>query len=182
MSAIAEAVAQCWGSKTNERVIEYCRHNNLSADGLRLAVLIQRIIPADISAVAFSLHPASGSPEQVVINASWGLGESIVSGRVNPDMYVLRKADLNVVERRIEEKHTMVVLARSGTREMRVPRFFRKQPALTDRQTIEIAELAMSLEERMKYPVDIECAFDGDDLFLLQCRPIATTDPKRRPI
>ena len=174
VGAIAKAISQCWGSKTNKRVLEYCRRNNLSAGGLRMAVLIQRMVPADISAVAFSLNPVSGCPEQVVINAGWGLGESILSGRVNPDMYVIHKADLAVTTRNIEEKHTMTVPAESGTREISVPRFFQKQAVISDRQVLEIAELTISLEGRMGYPVDIECAFDVDELYLLQCRPITT--------
>ena len=93
-------------------------------------------------------------------------------------MFIIDKSDLTVTERKIGDKQTMTVPAERGIREIGIPRFYRKHPAITDRQAIEIAALTISLEKQMGYPVDIECAFDVDDLYLLQCRPITTAGPR----
>ena len=107
-----------------------------------------------------------------MINATWGLGESLVCGTITPDAYRVRNADLRLTRRDIGEKQRMTVAIPEGTREVDVPRLLRRQPALDDAQAIEMAQLARSLDEAMGYPVDVECAFSGGRLYLLQCRPI----------
>jgi pyruvate,water dikinase len=177
--AVAEAVARCWASATAERALEYRRRQGLPLEGVGLAVLVQELIRADVSLVVFSANPLSGSRGEVVINASWGLGESVVGGTVTPDTYVLRKADRAVLSRQIADKARMTVLAPSGTREVDVPRVLRAQPTLDDAGARLVAELAVTLEATMGWPVDVECAFAGDRLYLLQCRPITTLGAHR---
>jgi phosphoenolpyruvate synthase/pyruvate phosphate dikinase len=132
------------------------------------------LVAADVAAVVFSANPVTGDRDEVMINASWGLGESIVGGTVTPDTFIVRKSDLAVVGRIIAEKQRMTVSAPGGTHEVDVPRFLRNTASLSDEQVIEIAELTLTLEGTMKYPVDVECAYAGGDLYLLQCRPITT--------
>jgi len=110
----------------------------------------------------------------VIINASWGLGESLVGGTVTPDTFVVRKSDLAVTSRGIAEKGRMTVPVPGGTREVDVPRFLRNEASLAEEQLIEVTRLALSLEATMGYPVDLECAYAGGDLYLLQSRPITT--------
>jgi phosphoenolpyruvate synthase/pyruvate phosphate dikinase len=172
--AVAEAVVRCWDSARAERALEYRRQQGLSTDGVRLAVLVQQLIRADVAAVVFSANPVTGARDQVVINASWGLGESIVGGTVTPDTYVVRKRDLAVDSRRIADKRRMTVSVPGGTEEVDVPRFLREQPALDDARAAAMARMALDLESSMGWPVDVECAFQGDQLYLLQCRPITT--------
>ena len=114
----------------------------------------------------------TGCDEEVMINASWGLGESLVGGTVTPDTYVVRKLDLAIDGRNIAEKRRMTVLARRGTQEVPVPRKHQKVPSVDDGQVVELACLSVALETAMGWPVDIECAYRGRDLYLLQCRPI----------
>lgn len=177
--AVASAVQRCWASAGASRAIEYRRRQNLRDDGVRLAVLVQHLVPADVSAVAFSANPLTGCRDEVVINASWGLGESIVGGTVTPDTYVLRKPDLAVTSVQIAEKRRMTVPVPEGTREVDVPRLLRSRRALTDEQAAEIGALARSLEATMGWPVDVECAFRDGTLFLLQCRPVTTLSAAR---
>ncbi len=141
-----------------------------------LAVLVQKFIPADVSAVVFSANPVTGGFDEVMINASWGLGESVVGGTVTPDSYVVDKATLKVVERQIGDKTRMAVPAPEGTEEVDVPRFLRTRPALEDSQVVELAQLAVALESAMGWPVDLECSYHAGKLYLLQCRPITTMD------
>jgi pyruvate,water dikinase len=127
----------------------------------------------------FSANPVTGNRDEVMINASWGLGESIVGGTVTPDTYVVRKADMAAVSRHIAEKRRMTVMVSDGTREVEVPRFLRMQPTLTQEQVVEMAHLGMALERRMGHPVDVESAYHARKLYLLQCRPITTLGGSR---
>ena len=174
VDAVSEAVLRCWASVCSERALAYRQGQGLSVAGVRLAVLVQQLVPADAAAVVFSANPVTGSRHEVVINAGWGLGESIVSGTVTPDTYIIRKADLAVMTRDIAEKRRMTVLASAGTQEVPVPRQRQRVPSIDDGQVIELARLAMALEMTMGWPVDIECAYQGQALHLLQCRPITT--------
>ncbi|HLE28635.1 MAG TPA: PEP/pyruvate-binding domain-containing protein, partial [Anaerolineales bacterium] len=126
------------------------------------------------SAVVFSANPVTGNRDEVMINASWGLGESIVGGTVTPDTFIVRKSDLAVINRVIADKQHMTVSAPGGTREVDVPRFLRNAASLTDEQVVEMAKLALTLEVTMEHPVDVEGAYAGGELYLLQCRPITT--------
>lgn len=141
-----------------------------------MAVLVQEFILADVSAVVFSANPVTGSPDEVVINASWGLGESVVGGTVTPDSYLVHKETLNVLERQIADKRRMAVPALEGTEEIDMPRSLRTRPALEDSQVVELAQLAVALEATMGGPVDLECSYHAGLLYLLQCRPITTMD------
>jgi len=174
LEAVADAVVRCWQSLRSERALEYRRQYDLSVDNICLAVLVQQMVVADVSSVVFSANPVTGSRNEVVINASWGLGESIVGGTVTPDIYRVQKTGLLVMERQVSDKGRMTVSIPGGSREVDVPRLLRSQSTLDDKKVVEMARLAISLEERMGWPVDLECAINGDHLYLLQCRPITT--------
>ena len=172
--SIVEAVTRCWESARSARALEYRRQQGISVERPQLAVFVQQLVAADVSAVVFSANPVTGSNDEVMINASWGLGESIVGGTVTPDTFIVRKSDLAITGRLITEKQRMTVSVPGGTNEVDVPRFLREEASLNDDQVIEMARLALTLEATMTYPVDIECAYAGGDLYLLQCRPITT--------
>lgn len=171
---VIEAIELCWASARTEQVLSYRRQHGLSSHETLLSVLVQELVYADVSAVMFSANPVSGSRDEIVVSASWGLGESIVGGTVTPDHWVVRRDDFAIVEQRIGGKERMTVPAPGGAREVGVPRLLRGQKSLTDEQVHEIAQLGASLEAYMGWPVDVECAFAGGELYLLQCRPITT--------
>jgi pyruvate,water dikinase len=100
------------------------------------------------------------------------LGESIVGGSVTPDAYTVIKDSLKLKSTKIGDKKRMTVLGEVGTHEVGVPRLLRTKPALSELQAGEIARLARSLEQQMGWPVDVECAYQDEQLFLLQCRPV----------
>ena len=172
--AIIQAVTRCWESAYSERALEYRRQQGLSVERPQLAVLVQQLVASDVSAVIFSANPITGSREEIVINASWGLGESIVGGTVTPDMFVVRKSDLAVIQCVIADKQRMTVSAPGGTHEVEVPRFLRNEVSLNGEQIVELAKLALTLEATMARPVDVECTYAAETLYLLQCRPITT--------
>jgi len=173
-TAVADAILRCWQSSLAERVTEYRRRYGLRLDGVGLAVLVQQLVAADSSAVIFSANPVTHNRDEVVVNASWGLGESIVGGTVNPDTYTIDKQSLRVTASEIATKDKMTVMVPEGTKEVAVPRFMKSKPTLSEEQLIAMASLAIALEEQMGWPVDLESAYQGDDLYLLQCRLITT--------
>jgi pyruvate, water dikinase len=172
--AILQAVTRCWESARSEQALHYRRQQGLSVERPQIAVLVQQLVASDVSAVIFSANPITSNRDEIMINASWGLGESIVGGTVTPDTFIVRKSDLAVLQRIIADKQCMTVSAPGGTHEVDVPRFLRKTSSLNDEQAIEMAKLALTLEATMAYPVDVECAYAGGELYLLQCRPITT--------
>ncbi|MCB9432217.1 MAG: PEP/pyruvate-binding domain-containing protein [Ardenticatenaceae bacterium] len=174
VEAIVQAIAQCWESAHSERALAYRRQQGLASERPQIAVLVQQLVAADSSAVVFSANPITGSRDEIMINASWGLGESIVGGTVTPDTFVVSKSDQTISSRIIADKQHMTVSVPGGTSEVDVPRFLRSQASLNDEQVLEMAQLALTLEQAMGYPVDIECAYAGGELYLLQCRPITT--------
>jgi phosphoenolpyruvate synthase/pyruvate phosphate dikinase len=107
--AVAEAVVRCWTSVRTARALAYRQRHGSSVAGARLAVLVQQLAPAAASAVVFSANPVTGSDDEVMINASWGMGESLVSGTVTPDTYIVRKSDLAIGFRDIAAKRRMTV-------------------------------------------------------------------------
>ncbi len=172
VEALLEAIRRCWLSAEEARVLEYRAHRGLRMGGL--ALLVQEMVPADAAAVVFSRHPA-GSTDEILINAIYGIGESLVSGTTNPDTWTLRRSDLSIMGTVIGEKATMTVQdGEIGTREVPVMRTLRRRTCLTPRQVEELGGLALKLEATMGWPVDLECAFHRGNLYLLQCRPITT--------
>lgn len=177
VDALQDAVRRCWASAQVDRVQAYQQRQG-GAVATALAVLVQAIVPADAAFVAFSANPVTGAADEVVINASWGLGESVVSGTVTPDTYVVGKADRAIRSQSIADKPWMTipapVTAGAGVELVATPRFLRKQPALTPTQVVEVTDLALTLATQMGWPVDLEGAYYDDKLYLLQCRPIST--------
>ena len=101
-----------------------------------MAVLVQQLVAADASAVAFSVDPVSGDRDLIVVNATWGLGESLVGGLVTPDSYRLRKADLQIVARQLADKSQISVPMVGGTQQVALPAERRMAPALSDGQPL----------------------------------------------
>jgi pyruvate,water dikinase len=175
VEAVAEAILSCWASARSPRALEYRRRQGLPITEVRLAVLVQQLVTADISAVVFSLNPVTGSRDEIVINAAWGLGDSIVSGQTTPDTYLVQRPNLTIISRVIAKKRMMTTpSASTGTTRVEVPADRRSQPVLSDDQALELARLALDLEVRMDWPVDLECVYQAGQLYLLQCRPVTT--------
>jgi phosphoenolpyruvate synthase/pyruvate phosphate dikinase len=171
---IERAVVDCFASAFTEHAIDYRLRVGSPVDEIGIAILVQTQVAADSAAVVFSANPISQSIDEIVINATYGLGESIVSGTATPDTFVVRKADLEIVSRTIGAKALMTVPVPGGTRDFDTPALMRARPSITDGQIIELAELALQLEASVGMPVDIECAMQEGEIFLLQCRPITT--------
>lgn len=171
---LLSAISRCRASARSEAALAYRQQQQLSVDSVKIAILVQQLVPSDVSAVVFSHNPLTKSADELMINATWGLGESLVSGTVTPDTYVINKQNMSVVSRHAARKERMTVMVPDGTHEVAVPKLLREEPSLTEAQALEIAEMATKLENATGHPVDVECAFAKGTLYLLQCRPITT--------
>lgn len=173
---VEAAVRQCWASLWSERALAY-RRANLPDAAPCMAVVVQQMIRSDVSFVAFTEDPVGERRDHVVISASWGLGEAVVSGLVTPD-HVVVAPDGEVIEYVLGDKQVMIIpdTSGSGTREAPVPRVMRTQPALSEAQAREIAAVARDLAARLGYAADLEGAIAGGQIVLFQARPITTLD------
>lgn len=173
--ALQDAVLQVLASAVAPAALAYRAAHGLNASDVRIAVLVQRLVPAEVSAVAFSQDVVARDPDEVVINATWGLGEPLVSGEVTPDTYRVSALEFTLLRRDLADKAILRTVTPDGVATLPVPEDRRRAPALTDLEAVTIARLACDLERRMGWPVDVECAYAGGLLYLLQCRPITTT-------
>lgn len=177
---LEDAVMSCWASAQSEHVRAYTSRNQLSTRA-KMAVLVQELVAGDVAAVVFSQNPITRNANEVIINANWGLGASIVDGTVDPDSYIVRKSDFDIISRTIAEKRQMIVpLSGGGTAEVEVQKSQRKITTLRDNQIREVARLALNLEKSIGMPVDIEVTYRNEKLYLLQCRPITTLGRETR--
>lgn len=173
-AAVLDAVLRCLNSALSDEAAAYRRQNDLPLDDIRIAVLVQQLVPADVSAVVFSCNPVNGSLHEVMINANWGLGESIVGGTATPDTFIVDKDSADILEQVIARKTHRTVRDKSGTCEEKVEARLQTSPSLTDAEVRALTQLAISLEQSAGHPVDLECAIANGKIFLLQCRPVTT--------
>jgi pyruvate,water dikinase len=170
-------VKKVWSSLYTPRALYYRDKMGIPHEKSLMAVVVQKLVNARSAGVMFTLDPTNGDRSKVVIEASWGLGEGVVRGIVTPDEYVVDKSTLKIVEKRISVKKVAVVRDESGlTKEVELPPEKTATPSLTDEEVVELAKMALKLEEHYGYPVDIEFAVDADmqypqNLFVLQVRP-----------
>lgn len=175
--ALLTAVVRCWASLWTERAIAYRARQRVDARGVRLAVVVQQMVPADSAGVMFTANPANGRRDEVMVSAAWGLGEAVVSGTVDPDTLVLAKADGRVRSRSIADKAVQTAYAATGTQQRPVPAERRQTAVLNDAAAAELARLGRQVEDHFGGPQDIEWARTGDGFVLLQARPITALPP-----
>lgn len=178
-AALIDAVRRCWASLWTSRAIGYRNQMGIRHTTVAMGVVVQLMVPSEVSGVLFTANPTSGDREEMVINASFGLGEAIVSGQVTPDTYVLDKKTLRLKETVLGTKGVMIVPADGqGTAALEVPPARRSQQALSPDLLRELAGLALKVEELYGgVPQDIEWAVAGGRCWLLQARPITNLPP-----
>jgi len=175
--SVHEAIETVRNSARGDAVAAYASHHGFDAASIRMAALVQPLVVATAAGVAFSRDPVSGA-DRVLIEANYGLGETVVDGSVTPDAYVVEPDD-SIGGRRIGSKRQKVVATTAAARVRRVETSALEQGAsvLADPQVHAVATLTRRLAAEIGHAVDVEWALVGDELFLLQARPITTGQP-----
>jgi pyruvate,water dikinase len=181
--ALLAAVQRCWASLWTARAMAYRERQHIPHDAVAMAVVVQMMVPAEVAGILFTANPSTGARDELVINASFGLGEAIVAGTVTPDTYVLDRSSLTLKETRLGTKDVMIVAAPPGldgttTTTQPVPHAWRGEAALSDALLGELAALGMRVEAQFDgVPQDIEWAVAKGHCWLLQARPITNVPP-----
>jgi len=181
---LLDAIRRCFASLFTDRAIVYRENHGFEHMKVALSVGVQRMVHSDrgSAGVMFSIDTETGFPNTVVINASWGLGEAVVQGMVDPDEYVVFKPLINergfapILEKSLGGKAKKIVYGsnrRKTTRTVRTSKEERESLVLSDNEIIQLARWAAAIEEHYKRPMDMEWAKDGDsgELFIVQARP-----------
>ncbi|MFG2340454.1 rifamycin-inactivating phosphotransferase [Streptomyces yangpuensis] len=175
-TAILRHISRCWASLFTERAVIYRHRHGIDHRTVHMAVVVQQMVFPDASGILFTADPVTGHRKVATVDAGFGLGEALVSGLVNPDVFTVR--DGEVVSRAISAKQRAVTaLAAGGTQEVLIEAQRQRQPALTDDQAVRLVELGRRIEAHFERPQDIEwCLADGD-FRIVQSRPITTLFP-----
>ncbi|MDW3178409.1 MAG: PEP/pyruvate-binding domain-containing protein [Acidimicrobiia bacterium] len=175
--SVIEHVRRCWSSIFTDRAIAYRHSMGYLHQAIAMSVGVQKMIDPISSGVAFTLNPTNGDRSQVAIDASWGLGEAVVSGEVTPDNFLVDKVLREVIKREISDKGVEYCLTDSGSVEkLEIVGERRTAPAVTDDDLTAIAMLARRAEKHYGCPQDVEWALDkhlpaGENVVMLQSRP-----------
>ncbi len=178
LSGILEAIKQTWLSIYSPRSILYLQSKGIPIDQVYMAVLVQEMVIGEISGVLFTANVTTSNPNQMLMEATWGLGESLVSGKVNPDSFLIQKAPLKILKRTIGEKlvYSTPYPAEEPTctRLLVTPAAKSKIITLEDSSILELAQIGLEIEDTMGCPQDIEWTYKNDTFIILQTRPITT--------
>jgi len=175
--ALLDALIASFASAFDYRIVQYKSKIGMPTDSPKIAVVVQKQIASDVSGVAFSLSPINNCYDEVVISANFGLGESVVGGTITPDTYTVDVVTNEIVFRKVAEKDHAIWLEDSGGTRQESNNDPSLQ-ALSDKQILQVAELVSKVENyREGTPVDIEWAFQNNELYLLQSRPVTAFVP-----
>jgi phosphoenolpyruvate synthase/pyruvate phosphate dikinase len=175
-ASVLRHVARCWASLFTERAVAYRLQNGFDHRRVQMAVVVQRMVFPHASGVLFTADPVTSNRKVASVEASFGLGETLVSGRVNADRYRVR--DGAIVAKAVATKALASHASPGGgTREERIDPALQEQPALTDAQVVELARLGRRIEDHFGRPQDIEWCLVDDGFQIVQSRPITTLFP-----
>jgi phosphohistidine swiveling domain-containing protein len=173
---LVEAVERCWRSLFTERAVAYRTRQGIDAAAVAMAVVVQQLVPAEAAGVLFTRDPMDASGETMLAEASWGLGEAVVSGRVQPDRFKIDRATGAVRERHLGLKSVRVT--KDG--EEHVPPADQQRFCMSDTEVSQLADLGRRVEAFYGDPRDVEWAVAGGKFFLLQARPITVASAAER--
>ncbi|MDB5291024.1 MAG: hypothetical protein JWL69_2265 [Phycisphaerales bacterium] len=172
--SLLDAVRCCWASLDSPRIRTYLKEHGIEQSRVAMAVLVQRLVSADVAGVLFTANPQTGGRREMLVEASWGLGESVVSGRVQPDVLRLDRETGRVLHAAIADKR--VFLPAGAHEERPVEESRRKLPCLRGQDVVRLWELGKLAADHFGSPQDIEWAIFDGELYLLQSRPITTLE------
>ncbi|MGC4846447.1 rifamycin-inactivating phosphotransferase [Micromonospora sp. DT15] len=174
--AVLRHVSRCWASLFTERAVIYRLRNGIDHRTVQMAVVVQRMVLPDASGILFTADPVTGNRKVATVDASFGLGEALVSGLVNPDVFTVRDGEV-VASTVAAKERAVTALPGGGTREVAIDPQRQEQPALTQAQALRLVRLGRRIEAHFGRPQDIEWCLVDDDFQIVQSRPITTLFP-----
>jgi len=168
-------VKQCWASLFSRRAIVYCLRETADLESIQVAVVIQKMINPEVAGIAFSVDPVTENRDDMIIEAVFGLGESIVQGQITPDHYRVRKASLSIVDLFLSPQERGIYRLDDGStgwKSLDAATVSRQK--LDNIEIAKLAEMVVSIEKIAGFPSDIEWAYDKGRFSIVQCRPITT--------
>lgn len=174
-ASVVEHVQKCWASLFTPRAIFYREKNKIAHATAFMSVAVQQMVQADVAGVIFTIHPTTSERNKMVVESSWGLGESIVSGEVTPDRFVVDKTAFKIIEKQISEKKEIMRVRDPKTKEtikVKVPKDKASAQSLPDDLAVELARTGKLIEDHYKFPQDVEWAIEEGKIYILQTRAI----------
>ena len=168
---LVQAVKACWQSVFSAHAASYAQQQNISLDAFPMGVLVQQMVEPDVSGVIFSMNPITESKDELIINASYGLGEAVVSGMVTPDTFIVHK-ETKAIERDLGLKEMKIIGTDDGLVEITLTEEESDVFCLRDEAVLQLADMTVLLEAFYQYPVDIEFAVKNEQVYVLQSRPV----------
>lgn len=175
---ILESIKKCRLSCFSERAIHYRKQQGLSLDDIQTGVVIQKMVHSEVSGVAFSRDPVSlNRVDQVVVNSVWGIGEGLVNGEIEGDLFSIHRKSFDLHSKIATKENSFIQGPSGDLHKISLPKEKQNQPSLTHAEAQEVARTVMQLEEYYRKPQDFEWAFAEGKLYCLQTRPITTLPP-----
>ncbi|MBS3116747.1 PEP/pyruvate-binding domain-containing protein [Candidatus Woesearchaeota archaeon] len=172
---LLENVKKCWASLFTTRAIFYRFEKGLHDQQISVAVVVQKMVNSEISGIAFSVHPVTQDRNQLIIEAGFGLGESIVSGQITPDSYVVEKKQMKIFDVNIsEQKRALYRKEKGGNEWKELSSKEGGKQKLSNEQILELSKLIINIEKHYGFPCDIEWAYEKGKFYITQSRPITT--------
>lgn len=170
------AVRDCWASLYTARAIYYRIKNNFPHEKVFIAVVVQKMVNSEKSGVMFTVNPSTNNLDEMVIEGAWGLGEYVVSGTVNPDLYLVDKKSLEITKRELKRQGIKLIRDPETGKNIQVEidGEEEKLQVLSDREIVEIARIGKKIEEHYGAPQDIEWAVEKGQIYIVQSRGITT--------
>lgn len=172
-----DSIKKCWASLFTPRAIVYRQEKGLRKTKVSVAVVIQRMVAAEVAGVSFTVHPVTKDKSQMIHEAVWGLGEALVSGQITPDSYVVNKKSLEIVDGNVNTQFKKIVRNEKGGDAWKpVPKSAQRKAKLTEKQIKELTKICLKIEQHYKFPCDVEWAIEKNKIYIVQARPITTLD------
>ena len=171
---LIENIKKCWSSLFTSRAIFYRHEKKLIDHDVEVAVVVQKMIQSEISGICFTVHPVTQDKNQMIIEASFGLGEAIVSGAITPDSYIIDKNNLEITNINIGQQNKKMVQENNKNVWLDLSAEESSKQKLNEDLTKEVAKTCQKVEDHYGFPCDIEWAIENGELYITQSRPITT--------
>lgn len=176
---VVKAVQKCWASLFTARAVFYREKNNFPHEQVAISAVIQKMVNSELAGVMFTLHPATNDKHKIMVEGAYGLGETVVSGSVTPDEYIINKGTWAIEEKHISNQtFALIRNEQGGNQKVQVDSQKAKAQKMSDKLIVQIAKLGKAIEDHYHWPQDIEWAVEGGVPYIVQARAVTTVGQK----